>query len=218
MMLNQGIGMTSQRTRERLIERIREKGVQDMRVLGRMRSVPRHMFVDEALASRAYEDTALPIGNNQTISQPYIVARMTDALLQGGSLENVLEVGTGSGYQTAILSGLVRRVYTVERIEALLRQARQRFHSLRLINIRTRHTDGGWGWPDYAPFDGIIVTAAPEGIPLALVEQLKPGACMVLPIGDKQDQALVRVTRTKNGHEKEILERVSFVPMLSGTL
>lgn len=218
MIADRGIGMTSQRTRERLVERIREKGVQDVRVLERIRNVPRHLFVDEALASRAYEDTALPIGNNQTISQPYIVARMTEALLQGGPLENVLEVGTGSGYQTAILSALVRRVYTVERIEALLRQAKERFRILRLMNIRTQHTDGGWGWPGYAPFDGIIVTAAPEGIPLALVEQLKPSARMVLPIGNKQEQALVLVTRTNNGHEKEILERVSFVPMLSGTL
>jgi protein-L-isoaspartate(D-aspartate) O-methyltransferase len=213
-----GIGMTSQRTRERLVERIRQEGVRDHRVLAQIMAVPRHMFVDEALSSRAYEDTALPIGNNQTISQPYIVARMTEALLEGGPLENVLEIGTGSGYQTAVLAPLVRRVYTVERVEALLTLARQRFRQLRLMNVRTQHSDGGIGWPHYAPFDGIIVTAAPEGIPLALVEQLRPGGRMVLPIGTRNEQALVRVTRTADGHEKELLERVSFVPLLNGVV
>jgi len=146
-MSHSGIGMTSQRTRERLIERIRAQGVRDEKVLSQILNTPRHLFIDEALSSRAYEDTALPIGKSQTISQPYIVARMTEALLEHGPLENVLEVGTGSGYQTAILSPLVRRVYTTERIESLLSQARSRFHQLRLINIRTRHTDGGLGWP-----------------------------------------------------------------------
>jgi len=218
MTLSQGIGMTSQRTRERLIDRIKAQGVRDERVLEQIRKTPRHLFVDEALASRAYEDTALPIGQNQTISQPYIVARMTEALLEAGPLENVLEVGTGSGYQTAILAPLVRRVYTVERIETLLTQARARFRALRFMNIRTRHTDGGIGWPDYAPFDGIIVTAAPEGIPLALIEQLRPGGRMVLPIGTRDEQALVRVTRTEEGYDKELLERVSFVPLLTGTV
>ena len=208
--------MTSQRTRERLVERIRQQGVRDHRVLAQILNTPRHLFVDEALASRAYEDTALPIGKNQTISQPYIVARMTEALLEGGPLENVLEVGTGSGYQTAVLAPLVKRVYTVERIEVLLSQARQRFRALKLMNVRTRHCDGGMGWPNYAPFDGIIVTAAPEGIPLALVEQLRPGGRMVMPIGSKTEQALVRVTRTAEGHHKELLERVSFVPLLGG--
>lgn len=216
MTVSQGIGMTSQRTRERLVERIRSQGVRDERVLTQIRDTPRHQFVDEALATRAYEDTALPIGLNQTISQPYIVARMTEALLQAGQLENVLEVGTGSGYQTAVLAPLVRRVYTVERIDALLKQARQRFHQLGLMNIRTKYADGGLGWPHYAPFDGIIVTAAPEGIPLALVEQLKPGGCMVLPIGSRNEQALVRVVRTAEGYSRELLERVSFVPLLGG--
>ena len=211
-----GIGMTSQRTRERLIQRLREEGIRDSRVLERIRNTPRHLFVDEALASRAYEDTALPIGSGQTLSQPYIVARMTEALLQGGALENVLEVGTGSGYQTAVLAPLVRRVYTVERVKTLLDSARRRFQRLDMRNIVTKHTDGGLGLPEYAPFDGIIVTAAPEGIPRALVEQLRPGGCMVLPVGRREEQALVRVTRTADGYEHEMLERVSFVPLLDG--
>ena len=212
----QGIGMTSQRTRERLIRRLREEGIRDHRVLERMRETPRHLFVDEALASRAYEDTALPIGNGQTISQPYIVARMTEALLQRGPLENVLEVGTGSGYQTAVLAPLVRRVYTSERIKVLLDQARRRFQALRIRNIVTKHSDGGMGLPEYGPFDGIIVTAAPEGVPLALVDQLLPGGVMVLPIGERDEQVLVRVVRTAEGYQHEMLERVSFVPLLSG--
>lgn len=216
--MHRGIGMTSQRTRERLIDRLKAEGIRSPRVLDQIRNTPRHLFVDEALASRAYEDTALPIGNNQTISQPYIVARMTEILLEGGPLENVLEVGTGSGYQTAVLAPLVRRVYTVERIEALHVLARSRFRGMGLRNIRTRHVDGGMGWPEYAPFDGIIVTAAPEGIPRALVNQLRPGGRMVLPIGDSSLQALVRVTKTEDGYDREVLEQVSFVPMLSGVL
>ena len=211
-----GIGMTSQRTRERLIQRLREEGIRDHRVLDRMRNTPRHLFVDEALASRAYEDKSLPIGNGQTISQPYIVARMTEALLEAGPLENVLEVGTGSGYQTAVLAPLVRRVYTTERIKALLDQARRRFQALKIRNVVTKHADGGLGLPEYAPFDGIIVTAAPEGIPLALVEQLRQGGRMVLPIGNRDEQALVRVVRTAEGYQHEMLERVSFVPLLGG--
>lgn len=212
----QGIGMTSQRTRERLIQRLQEEGIRDARVLGSLRATPRHLFVDEALSSRAYEDTALPIGNGQTISQPYIVARMTEVLLAKGPLENVLEIGTGSGYQTAILAPLVRRVYTVERVQVLLEQARRRFQQLRLRNIVTKHVDGGLGLPEYAPFDGIIVTAAPAGIPRVLVEQLRPGGRMVLPVGQADEQALVAVVRTETGYEREMLERVSFVPLLGG--
>ncbi|MCG6965393.1 MAG: protein-L-isoaspartate(D-aspartate) O-methyltransferase [Chromatiaceae bacterium] len=211
-----GIGMTSQRTRERLIQRLREEGIRDLSVLDRIRNTPRHLFVDEALASRAYEDTALPIGNGQTISQPYIVARMTEALLEGGPLENILEIGTGSGYQTAVLAPLVRRVYTSERVKVLLDQARRRFQSLNIRNVVTKHTDGGLGLPEYAPYDGIIVTAAPEGIPRVLVEQLRPGGRMVLPIGQRDEQALVRVTRTADGYQHEMLQRVVFVPLLGG--
>ncbi len=211
-----GIGMTSRRTRERLIQRLRKEGIRDRLVLNAIRTTPRHIFVDEALASRAYEDTALPIGHGQTISQPYIVARMTELLIEAGALDTVLEVGTGSGYQTAVLSLLVNRIYSVERIGELQKQARRRFQSMGIRNIRLRHSDGGLGLPDYGPFDGIIVTAAPEGIPLALVNQLKQGGRMVLPIGADQEQILVRVTRTSDGYEKELLERVVFVPLLSG--
>jgi len=211
-----GIGMTSRRTRERLIQRLRKEGIRDRLVLNAIRTTPRHIFVDEALASRAYEDTALPIGHGQTISQPYIVARMTELLIEAGALDTVLEVGTGSGYQTAVLSLLVNRIYSIERIGELQRQARRRFQSMGIRNIRLRHSDGGLGLPDYGPFDGIIVTAAPEGIPLALVNQLKQGGRMVLPIGADQEQVLVRVTRTSDGYEKELLERVVFVPLLSG--
>jgi protein-L-isoaspartate(D-aspartate) O-methyltransferase len=216
--VHRGIGMTSQRTRERLIQRLRDEGIQNQTVLEVVRNTPRHIFVDEALASRAYEDTALPIGQGQTISQPFIVARMTELLLEGGPLETVLEVGTGSGYQTAILSKLVKRVYSVERIKSLQLSARKRFQELHLRNIRLHHRDGGMGLPEYAPFDGILVTAAPEGIPRALVDQLKVGGRMVLPIGNRSEQVLVRVTRTKNGYDKELLEQVVFVPLLGGIL
>lgn len=213
-----GIGMTSQRTRDRLIERLREQGIHDMRVLSVMREVPRHLFIEEALAHRAYEDTALPIGHGQTISQPYIVARMTEALLETSPMEEVLEVGTGSGYQAAVLAKLVRRVYSIERIKALSDQARQRFRELNLRNVRLKHSDGGMGMPEYAPFDGIIVTAAPEGIPRSLVEQLRIGGVMIMPIGNKEEQILIRVTRTEEGYDKEFLERVIFVPMLGGVI
>ena len=212
-----GIGMTSQRTRDRLVRRLAEDGIRDPRVLEVMRTTPRHLFVDEALASRSYEDTALPIGYGQTISQPYIVARMTEALLDGGSLNKVLEVGTGSGYQAAILSPLVGEVYTVERIRPLLDQARQRFFELRLNNIRCKYSDGSWGWAEAGPFEGIIATAAPERVPEALLQQLAPGGRLVLPVGGRGGQALILVTRSAGGFEQQELDRVSFVPMLSGT-
>lgn len=212
-----GIGMTSQRTRERLVQRLRDRGIRHPGVLDVMRTLPRHIFVEEALSSRAYEDSALPIGHGQTISQPYIVARMTEALLEGGQMDVVLEVGTGSGYQTAILAGLVRRVYTVERIRVLLELAQRRFRAMEIRNIRPKHADGGQGLPEYAPFDGVIVTAAPQGIPRILVNQLRVGGRMVLPLGTREEQALVRVTRTLRGYRHEILERVTFVPLLEGT-
>lgn len=220
MMISQqfGIGMTSGRTRERLVNRLRREGISNERVLDAVRRTPRHIFLDEALSSRAYEDTALPIGLGQTISQPYIVARMTSALLENDQLDSVLEIGTGSGYQTAILAPLVRRVYTVERIAALLEQAKTRFAALRLRNIRTKHADGSVGMPEFAPFDGIIVTAAPQGIPLTLVDQLKTGGRMILPIGGRDGQALVCVTRTADGYERELLEAVHFVPLLGGAI
>ena len=215
---HQGIGMTSQRTRERLIQRLREKGIQDLTVLEAMRNMPRHIFVDEALASRAYEDTALPIGHGQTISQPYTVARMTEALVQGGLPETVLEIGTGSGFQCAILAKLVRRVYSVERIQALLDLARARFRELGIRNVRLKHSDGGIGWPEYGPFDGILVTAAPIGLPQQLLEQLAVGGRLILPLQKEQGQILLRITRTADGFQQEQLESANFVPLQGGTI
>ncbi len=212
-----GIGMTSQRTRERLVGQLQAAGIADQRVLDLILRMPRHLFIDEALSSRAYENTPLPIGLGQTISQPYIVARMTEALLQGGPLDTVLEVGTGCGYQTAILASLVKRVYSVERIGSLLDQTRERLRAMKIRNVRLHHADGSLGLPEYAPFSAIMVTAAPEGIPRALVNQLQVGGVMVLPIGREGQQVLVRVTRTNSGYEHEMLERVSFVPLLGGS-
>jgi protein-L-isoaspartate(D-aspartate) O-methyltransferase len=208
--------MTSQRTRERLIERLKQAGIQDQAVLEAIREVPRHIFVDEALASRAYEDTALPIGFNQTISQPYIVARMTEILRRGLTLQRVLEVGTGSGYQAAILARLVPEVYTVERIEALLKRARGRMFELGMKNVRIKHADGKVGWPEYAPYDGIIATAAPLEVPVALLDQLKLGGRLIIPVGRQGGQQLLLFTRTDDGFTEEVLEAVSFVPMLAG--
>jgi protein-L-isoaspartate(D-aspartate) O-methyltransferase len=217
----QGIGMTSARTRERLVQRLREGGITSDAVLERIRTVPRHLFVDEALASRAYEDSALPIGQGQTISQPYVVALMTQALLApvpGGPVpRKVLEVGTGCGYQTAVLSPLVRQIFSIERIGALLTAARSRLKALHIDNVRFRHGDGFEGWPGQAPFDGIIVAAAPADVPSALLEQLAPGGRLVIPVGPPGGQDLVRYTRTDGGVQREVLERVSFVPFLEGT-
>lgn len=213
---NRGIGMTSQRTRDRLVERLRSEGIADSRVLEAIASTPRHLFVDEALASRAYEDTALPIGYGQTISQPYIVARMTEQLLEVAP-RVVLEVGTGSGYQAAILSRLVEKVYTTERIEPLTTLARQRFRQLGYRNIRVQHSDGSWGWPQFGPFDAIIVTAGGSEIPPALLEQLNMGGRLVMPIGDRTHQVLVSVTRTATVFERVDLEPVIFVPLVGGT-
>ena len=212
-----GIGMTSQRTRDRLIQRLKEEGIVNTTVLELVRNTPRHIFVDEALASRAYDDTSLPIGHGQTISQPYVVARMTEALLRDGPLNKVLEIGTGSGYQAAILAQVAKEVFTVERIAVLLTVARQRFQELRLRNIRLKHADGMIGWPEQAPFDAILATAAPEGIPPALLEQLAVGGRLVIPVGDANAQALVLITRTAEGYRDEVLDQVTFVPMRAGT-
>jgi len=212
----QGIGMTSDRTRARMVERLKNQGISNERVLEVMGLIPRHIFVDEALASRSYEDTALPIGHNQTISQPYIVAQMTELLLENGPLSKVLEIGTGCGYQTAILASLVEKVYSVERIGPLLKKAKNHLWDLKLKNISYQHSDGGWGWPEQAPFDGILVAAAPAEIPETLLQQMAVGGVMLIPVGGKNLQQLYKVTRTENGYEHEILEAVSFVPFLSG--
>lgn len=214
--LLQGIGMTSQRARERLVARLQEAGIRDPRVLETLRRTPRHIFVDEALASRAYDDTALPIGYGQTISQPYIVARMTELLLEAGTPERVLEIGTGSGYQAAVLAQLVPTVYTIERIKGLLEAARQRFRLLKLYNVRTRYGDGTEGWVQHAPFGGIILTAAPEVIPQELLEQLAIGGRLVAPVGGRRQQ-LVLFERTPECLSRRVLDEVSFVPMLGGT-
>ncbi len=214
----QGIGMTSQRTRDRMISRLIEQGITDERVLKVMQSTPRHIFVDEALASRAYEDTALPIGYNQTISQPYIVARMTELLLENkNSFNKVLEIGTGCGYQTAILANLVDEVYSVERILPLQKKAKSHTELLKLNNIRYSYSDGSWGWQDYAPYDGILVAAAPNQVPEALLQQLAVDGVMVIPVADPDDgQVLQRITRTENNFQVEQFDPVIFVPFLAG--
>jgi protein-L-isoaspartate(D-aspartate) O-methyltransferase len=211
-----GIGMTSARTRDRLVQRLREQGIANLGVLDRVRNVPRHIFVDEALGSRAYEDTALPIGFGQTISQPYIVARMTEALLEAGVPDNVLEVGTGCGYQTAILAPLVARVYTIERIEPLLARARLRLKELGIRNVRFRHGDGTLGWKAHAPFDGILVAAAPLTVPEALIRQLRIGGRLIVPVGPEGEQELVRFTRREQRLERDSLGSVAFVPLVGG--
>lgn len=211
-----GIGMTSSRTRERLIKRLQENGISDPGVLDVIRNLPRHIFVDEALASRAYEDTALPIGNGQTISQPYIVARMTEILL-ANQPGKVLEVGTGCGYQTAVLASLVDEVYSIERIAALLGKARKHLTELRIGNTQLKLGDGYRGWPEHAPFDGILLAAAPAEVPSALLTQLADGGCLVAPVGDANHQRLLAITRHGNNFDQQELELVSFVPMLTGT-
>lgn len=211
-----GIGMTSQGTRDRLVQRLRNNGIKDERVLKAIATVPRHEFVDEALSSRAYEDTALPIGLSQTISQPWVVAKMTEALLDGGAPQKVLEVGTGSGYQAAILASLVPKVFTVERIEELLKLARRRFHKLGMHNIYTRYADGHLGWPSQAPFDGIVVTAAATGLPEELIPQLRIGGVLVTPVEKSGAQRLLAIRRTEEGFDQEDLGGVIFVPLLSG--
>jgi len=214
--------MTSARTRERLITRLTENGISNPFILDRIRSVPRHLFVQEALASRAYEDDALPIGFGQTISQPLIVALMTQALLENEdgslrSMKKVLEIGTGCGYQTAVLSPLVGFVYSIERVAPLLQETRKRLSSLNVSNIRLRRDDGHRGWPGQAPFDGIIVTAAPAEIPQKLLDQLAPGGRLIMPVGQQSAaQTLLRITATEEGFVEERLGKVAFVPMVEG--
>ena len=213
-----GIGMTSQRTRERLINRLTEQGITNQKVLDVIRSTPRHIFLDEALSHRAYEDTALPIGFSQTLSQPYIVARMTEILLSAGPLCKILEIGTGSGYQSAILAQLVTEVHTVERIEPLLIKAKQRFRKLGLTNVSANLSDGCFGWEKQAPYDGIITTAAPQAIPEDLLSQLAPNGLLVIPVGSGESQDLRLVKRIEDSSEFDqiIVEKVKFVPLLSG--
>lgn len=215
-----GIGMTSARTRDRLVERLRSNGISNEQVLEQIREVPRHLFVDEALASRAYEDTALPLGRGQTISQPYIVAAMTEELVRdegdGRTPGKVLEIGTGCGYQTAVLAGFVRHIFSIERIQELFRRAQGNLQSLGINNVSLRHADGWHGWRSQAPFDGILVTAAPSTIPEELLEQLRDGGRLVLPVGAPGRQSLVSMTRRGTHFERRDLLRVSFVPLVEG--
>ena len=215
---HRGIGMTSQRTRERLIQRLYEEGLSNAHVLESIRRTPRHLFVDEALAHRAYEDTALPIGNNQTISQPYMVARMSELLLAAGPLDKVLEIGTGSGYQTAILAQLVERVFTVERIQSLQEKAKERLAQLNLRNVVFRWGDGWEGWNALGPYNGIIVTAAAANVPQALLDQLAPGGRLVIPVGAGDVQELLLIVREDDGFSRHVLDAVRFVPLLNGPL
>jgi protein-L-isoaspartate(D-aspartate) O-methyltransferase len=215
----QGIGMTSQRTRDRLIERLTEQGITDKAVLSVIRGTPRHIFLDEALSHRAYEDSSLPIGFQQTLSQPYIVARMTELLLAKGPRARVLEVGTGSGYQTAILAQMVERVFSVERIRPLQEKARQRLRQLGLHNVHLRHADGGMGWKDRGPFDAILSAAAPEVVPPELLEQLAMGGRLVIPVGPVgKQQSLYVYDKTEEGITEQLIEPVLFVPMVAGVV
>lgn len=214
--IRKGIGMTSARTRDRLVQRLRDQGIRNEAVLEQIRDVPRHLFVDEALASRAYEDTALPIGMGQTISQPYVVARMTEALLDGFTGEKVLEVGTGCGYQTAILAPLVKKIYTIERIPELLRKTKQRLRDLDIYNVQFKPGDGWDGWPKYGPYDGIIVTAAPDEVPRKLLDQLAPGGRLIIPVGPRGIQDLVMITKCDDHYERVSLGAVTFVPLVKG--
>jgi protein-L-isoaspartate(D-aspartate) O-methyltransferase len=214
--LRSGSGMTSQRARERLIQRLYDEGLSDARVMDVIRRTPRHLFVDEALSHRAYEDSSLPIGHNQTISQPFMVARMSELLLAAGPLDKVLEIGTGSGYQTAVLAQLVERVFSVERIQALQDRAKERLVELKLRNVVFRWGDGWEGWPALAPYNGIIVTAAAAEVPQALLHQLAPGGRLVIPVGTGDVQQLQLIIREPEGFSHYMLDSVRFVPLLNG--
>lgn len=211
-----GLGMTGERNRARLVDRVAESGIRDERVLDALRSVPRHRFVDEALANMAYRDTALPIGHGQTISQPAVVARMTEAALSAGPVKHVLEVGTGSGYQAAVLAHCVDNVYSTERIRPLHERARKLLRQLGYRNVRLQHSDGSWGWPEMGPFDAIVVTAGGDSVPDALREQLAPEGVLVMPVGVAGQQRLLRVERRGDGWREDVLGLVSFVPLLAG--
>lgn len=208
--------MTSQRTRERLLGRLMTQGIRNPKILDVIRTVPRHIFLDEALSHKAYEDVALPIGYGQTISQPYVVARMTEALLDSGPLDQVLEIGTGCGYQTAVMSQLAGKVYSVERIKPLLERARKNLKLLKIRNTELKHADGSLGWRECAPFDAIITTAAPQQVPEELLEQLKEGGRLIIPVGGDNVQELQLITRTQQEFKREVLDRVRFVPLLLG--
>ncbi len=211
-----GIGMTSQRTRLRMIERLREQGIRDEAVLAVMTELPRHIFVDEALASRAYDDMSLPLGFGQTISSPHTVARMTELARAGRALDKVLEIGTGCGYQTAVLAKLAKQVYSMERLAALLNRARRHLREVRLLNVHLRHGDGLAGMPQTGPFDAIVMTAAAARVPDRLVEQLKPGGRMVMPIATAKGQQLSVIERTEQGYTERRMDQVRFVPLLPG--
>ncbi len=214
-----GIGMTSERTRKRLVNRLEEEGIVNSRVLNTIASTPRHLFVDEAISHRAYEDTALPIGKGQTISQPYIVARMTEVLLESGNCDRVLEIGTGCGYQTAVLAQLFEKIYSIERIRGLQEKARKQLAALRLLNIQYRYGDGNEGWIERSPFDGIIVTAAATTLPQPLLDQLSDGGRMVIPVGAADSvQNLCLIQRVGDTFEEHTLEQVRFVPLVAGVL
>jgi protein-L-isoaspartate(D-aspartate) O-methyltransferase len=212
-----GIGMTSQRTRMRMVERLREGGVQDEIVLAAMAEIPRHAFVDEALASRAYEDIALPIGFGQTISNPFVVARMCELARAGASLGRVLDIGTGCGYQAALLSRVAREVYSVDRVGQLVAKTRVRLRHLRVQNVKLRHGDGHFGLPELAPFDAIVMAAAATHVPESLLAQLAPGRRLVFPLGTRA-QRLCCITRTTRGYDETVLEEVKFVPLLPGVV
>ncbi len=212
-----GIGMTSRRTRERLLGRLVEQGIVNMQVLDVIRSTPRHIFLDEALSHRAYEDVALPIGHGQTISQPYVVARMTEIASNSGRLDSVLEIGTGCGYQTAVISKIAKKVYTIERIKPLLERAKKNLKLLGIRNVEYRHEDGSLGWEEKAPFDAIITTAAPQTIPDELYQQLSPeGGSLVIPVGGDNQQDLKHIVRSGQKIHTENLGSVRFVPLLTG--
>lgn len=215
--VSKGIGMTSTRTRKRLVERLAAEGIHNPQVLQAIDMVPRHLFVDEALASRAYEDVALPIGYGQTISQPFVVALMTQALLEDSTPERVLEIGTGCGYQTAILACLVDEVFSIERIQELFQQARNRLYDIGLRNVKLHHGDGFLGWAEHAPYDAILAAAAPQHIPQTLLDQLAVGGRMILPVGERNQQKLLKIIRTEEGYAQQELETVRFVPLVEGT-